>query len=216
MVPAVLAALPLADRLVTGDALYCQRDLCRQIRVQGGDYLVIVKANQPEVQWAVQTLFATPPPGERFATAVTWDQHGDRVEVRRLWASTALAHYLDWPGLRQVVCVERCCRRRDQTTRQVRYALTSLGPEVEAATLLAYVRGHWAIENRLHWVRDVTFGEDAAQVRSGAVPQVLAALRNAVIAVLRGAGWTNLAAALRYYGWQPGAALAVLGLSPPE
>jgi predicted transposase YbfD/YdcC len=213
--PGVLTALPLAGRVVTGDALYCQTGLCRQIRRQGGDYLVTVKANQADLLWAVQTLFAYPPPGERFATAVNWDQHGDRVETRRLWASTALQGYLDWPGARQVLRVERTCVRHGQTTRQVRYAITSLGPAVGAATLLQYVRGHWAIENRLHWVRDVTFGEDACPVRSGAAPQVLAALRNAVIALLRGAGWTNLAAALRHYAWQPGAALAVLGLRPP-
>jgi predicted transposase YbfD/YdcC len=211
----VLAAVPLAGRLVTGDALYCQTALCRQIRAQGGDYLVIVKANQAELLWAVQTLFAHPPPGERFATAVRWDQHGDRVETRRLWASTALVGYLDWPDAQQVLCLERTCVRQGETTRQVRYAITSLGPATAAATLLDHLRGHWAIENRLPWVRDVTLGEDACQVRLGAAPQIMAALRNTVIALLRGAGWTNLAAALRHYAWQSGAALAVLGLAPP-
>lgn len=215
MAPVVLAALPLAGRLVTGDALYCQTALCRQILHQGGDYLVTVKANQPELQWALATLFALPPPGERFATAVRWDQHGDRVETRRLWASPALADYLTWPGAKQVLRVERSCTQRGQTIRQVRYAITSLDAAVGATTLLGHVRGHWAIENRLHWVRDVTLGEDACQVRSGSAPQVLAALRNAVLGLLRGAGWTNVAAALRHYAWQPGTALAVLGLSPP-
>jgi predicted transposase YbfD/YdcC len=213
--PAVVATLPLAGRLVTGDALYCQRELCRQILAQAGEYVIIVKANQPALLWAVQTLFAQPPPGERLATAVTWDQHGDRVETRRVWASTALQDYLDWPGGQQVLCVERTCTRRGQTTRQVRYAITSLAPTVGAAALLAHVRGHWAIENRLHWVRDVTLGEDASQVRSGSAPQVMAALRNTVLGVLRGAGWTNIAAALRHYAWQPLAALHLLGLDPP-
>lgn len=216
--PAVLAALPLAGRLVTGDALYGQSSLCRQIRQQGGDYgdyLVTVKANQPNLLWTVQTLFAHPPPGERFATAVRWDQHGERVERRRLWASAALVGDLDWPGARQVLCVERTGARNGQTTRQVRSAITSLGPEVAATTLLGYVRGHWAIENRLHWVRDVTLGEDASQVRSGAAPQIMAALRHTVLGLLRRAGWTNIAAARRQYAWQPAAALAVLGLSLP-
>lgn len=213
--PAVLAAVPLAGRVVTGDALYCQRELCGQIRAQAGDYLVVVKANQPELLWALATLFVLPPPGERFATAVSWDQPGDRAETRRLWAAAALADYLDWPGARQVLRGERTCTQGGQTTRQVRYAITSLDPSVGAATLLGYVRGHWAIENRLHGVRDVTLGEDASQVRSGAAPQIMAALRNAVLGLLRGAGWTNIAAALRHYAWQPGTALALLGLSPP-
>lgn len=211
----MLAGVPLAGRLVTGDALYCQRALCRQIRAGGGDYLVAVKANQPALEWAVRTLFSAPPPGERFAAAVAWDQHGDRIETRRLWASGALAGYLDWPGAAQVLRVERVCARRGRQTREVRYFLTSLGPAVGAAALLGHVRGHWAIENRLHWVRDVTLGEDACQVRSGAAPQVLAALRNTVIALARDAGWTNIAAALRHYAWRPGAALALLGLAPP-
>ena len=83
----------------------------------------------------------------------------------------------------------------------------------DAARLLTLVRGHWAIENRLHYVRDVTFGEDASQVRSRAAPQVLAALRNVVTGLLRQAGWTNIAAALRHYAWQSGATLALLGVS---
>jgi predicted transposase YbfD/YdcC len=214
-VPALLAALPLAGRLVTGDALYCQRALCRQIVQADGDYLLIVKANQPALAHAIATLFVHPPPGERFATAITWDKHGDRVETRRLWASAALSGYLDWPGLQQVALVERVCRRRGVRTRQVRAVITSLGPATPAATLLAQVRGHWAIENRLHWVRDVTLGEDASQVRRGAAPQVLATLRNCVIALLRHAGATNLAAALRHGAWCPGAALTLLGLVPP-
>lgn len=213
--PAVVAVVPLRGRLVTGDALYCQRTLCRQIRRKGGQYLVVVKANQPTLYWAISTLFAEPPPGEVFATAVTWDQHGDRVETRRLWASSALRGYLDWPGAQQVAMAERVRVRQGKRTREVRFFITSLGPEVGAAALLGHIRGHWSIENRLHWVRDVTLGEDACQVRSGAAPQVLAALRNTVIALVRGAGWTNIAEALRHYSWQPGATLTVLGLAPP-
>jgi predicted transposase YbfD/YdcC len=213
--PALLGAVPLAGRLVTGDALYCQEALCRQILAAKGNYLFIVKANQPELYWAIATLFAQPPPGERFPSAVQWDLHGDRVERRQVWASGALQEYLDWPGVQQVLRVERRCLRQGTWTRQVRYAITSLGATVGPKALLAEVRGHWAIENRLHWVRDVTCGEDACRVRSGAAPQVLAGLRNAVIAVLRGAGWTNIAAAVRHYAWQPGAALALLGLRPP-
>ena len=81
-----------------------------------------------------------------------------------------------------------------------------------ALRLLRLVRGHWGIENRLRWVRDVSFGEDASQVRRGSAPEVLAALGNVAIGVLRAAGWTNIAAGLRETGWQSGAALKLLGL----
>lgn len=199
---------------MTGDALYCQRDLCARILAGGGDHLVVVKANQPDLRWAVAALFADPPPGERFAAAASWDKHGGRVEVRRLRASAALGGHLDWPGARQACAVERTTTRRGATTRQTRLAVTSLGPEVAPGQLLARLRAHWAIENRLHWVRDATMGEDACRVRSGAAPQVLAALRNAVLGLLRLAGTTNVAAALRHYAWQPGAALRLLGLAP--
>jgi predicted transposase YbfD/YdcC len=206
----VLRALPLAGRLVTGDALYCQRTVCQQILDAGGDYLVIVKANQEKLHDAVALLFAEPP--ETFARAQQVDQHGDRVEVRRLEASTALAGYLDWPGAVQVCWVERTTWQKGRVMQESRYAITSR--EREAAELLQRVRGHWAIENRLHWVRDVTLGEDACQVRSGSAPEVLAALRNAVIALLRHAGSTNLAATIRHNAWRSGAALQFLGLQP--
>lgn len=200
---------------MTGDALYCQRRLCRRVVERGGDYFVAVAANQPALYDDLHWLFAWPAPGETFGTTVRYDQHGDRRERRRLWASTALQGYLDWPGARQVCKVERRREQAGKVSTERAYAITSLGPEVGPTDLLALWRGHWAIENRLHYVRDVTLGEDASQVRTGAAPQIMAALRNTTIALLRQAGHTNVAAALRTVGWQPGAALALLGILLP-
>ena len=76
--------------------------------------------------------------------------------------------------------------------------------------------GTGGIENRLHYVRDVTFGEDASQVRQGSAPEVMAALRKVVIGLLRQANWTNIAAGLRHNGWRTRAALQLLGISPPR
>jgi predicted transposase YbfD/YdcC len=209
----VLGLVPPARRLFTGDALYCQRALCRGIDAGGGAYLFAVKENQPALYDDLRWLFEWPAPGEVFATAVEHHQHGDRIEACRLWASEALRGYSDWPGLRQACKVERTVPRKGKLTTEVRYAITSLGPNVGPTRLLALWRGHWAIENRLHYVRDVTFGEDASQVRSGAAPQVMAALRNVALALLRQAGATNVAASVRATGWQPGAALRLLGLT---
>ena len=210
--PAIIKDLPLAGRLVTGDALYCQRHLCASIRDGGGHYLIIVKGNQPALFEDIALLFTAPPPGERVATAEQHTQHGDRHEVRRLWASTALREYLDWPGVQQVCKVERLVTQKGKQTRETRYAITSLPDTVGAPTLLRRIRGHWRIENRLHWVRDVTLGEDASQVRTGAAPEVMAALRNVILTLLRAAGWQNIAAGLRHNGWQAGTALRLLGL----
>jgi predicted transposase YbfD/YdcC len=213
--PQVLARLPLQGRVVTGDALYCQRKLCRQIRQQGGHYLFTVKENQPRLYADIALLFEWPAPGESFAEAEQRDQHGDRHEVRHLWTSTALDGSLDWPGVQQVGKIERTVRRHGQVRREVRYGITSLGPQIGPTRLLRLWRGHWGIENRLHYVRDVTFGEDASPVRTGAAPQVMAVLRNLVLALLRNAGCTNIAAALREQAWhQPHAALRLLGINP--
>jgi predicted transposase YbfD/YdcC len=218
--PQVLQCVPLRGRLVTGDALYCQRTLCQQIRQAHGHYLFVIKANQPELLAEVALLFEQPPPDERFATALSRRTRRDRSEVRTLTVSAALASYvskeLGWVGAQQVLRLESAVTTKGKTTRMVRYFVTSLAPRMAPRELLRLVREHWHIENRLHYVRDVTLGEDASQVRSGAAPEVFAGLRNAILGLLRQHGWTNIAEALRHFAWSPGAALRFLGLHPTE
>ncbi len=106
--------------------------------------------------------------------------------------------YLDWPGVAQVCRVRAEVKKGGEESYEVSYAITSVPREdADAATLLGWHRGHWGIENRLHWVRDVTMGEDANRTWSGSGPQVLAAIRNAAIAQMRTSGSTNIAASLR-------------------
>jgi hypothetical protein len=201
--------------VVTGDAQFCQRPLSRQVVRRGGDYFWVVKENQPELLEAIATLFALPPPGERFGQIVSQSRHGDRREVRLLLSSAALGDYLAWPHLGQVCATVRQVTPRGATRTETSYAVTSLTPRAATpARLLALWRGHWGIENRLHWVRDVTLDEDRCQVRTGAAPQVLAAIRNTVIGVLRRAGHPNIAAALRRHAAHPTEALRLLGLMP--
>ena len=209
----------LAGRLVSGDALYCQKALCRQVHAADGDYLFAVKANQPDLLDDVALLFRQPPPGERFATAATVDKHGGRLEVRRLRASAALGAYLQaagWPAVGLVREVTTSVRWPASPARpvrsEVRYFLTSLPAHTHPRAALAAVRRHWHIENRLHWPRDVTLGEDACQVRSGRAPQALAAIRNVVIGLLHGHHVGNLAATLRANAWSGAAPLRLLGL----
>jgi len=210
--PEVLASLDLAGLVVTGDALYAQRELCRQIVGQGGEYLFTVKENQPTLLDDIRTLFSDPP--ARPAEVVQKSRHGDRYEVRKLEASSALNEYSAWPYLAQVCRIERGVTRKGETKVEVAYAVTSLWPhEAGPRRLLELNRGHWGIENRLHYVRDVTFQEDGSQVRTGSAPQVMAALRNATIGLLRMAGARNIAAALRRNSAHPEEALALLGLS---
>jgi hypothetical protein len=106
--------------------------------------------------------------------------------------------YLDWPGVARVGRLEREVTVGGESTVEVAYLITSVPPgEAGAAELLGWLRGHWGIENRLHYVRDVTMGEDANRARIGSGPQALAALRNLAISKLRLDGVTNVAAALR-------------------
>ena len=166
--------LPVAGNTITGDALYCQRDYCQQIRDAGGDYLVIVKKNQRELYADIALAFADPARNEHCRKARTGNRHGPPVadwEIRQLQATDLRNDYLEWPEVGQVCQVIRRTRASTQTTDEVRYGITSLGREVGSRALLQYVRGHWEIENRLHYVRDVTMGEDASQVRKGSAPK---------------------------------------------
>ena len=123
-----------------------------------------------------------------------------------------------WTGPRYGRCAVWSAKvtRKGATRKELAYAITSLSPaQAGPQELLCLWRGHWEIENRLHYVRDVTMKEDASQVRSGSAPQVMAALRNTTLGLLRQTGATNIAAALRHYSYQPLETLALLGISAP-
>ena len=140
--------------------------------------------------------------------------HG-RIETRRLWASDLLKGYVDLPYAEQVFRIERVTTKLDGTPsrHEITFGITSLSPaKGSPRRLLDLNRGHWTIENRLHWVRDVTFDEDRSQVRKGAGAQVMAALRNLAIGLLRRAGASNIAAALRHCARHVKKALRLIGL----
>lgn len=215
---ALLAGLLLRGLVVTLDALFTYPHLAQIILDQEGDYLLIVKNNQPTMREEIATLFAEPAAvADTFAQAQTAELGHGRIEVRTLTSSDALVGYLDWPGLAQVFRLERQVRakRTGRTRTEIVYGLTSLPAErAGPARLLHLVRQHWMIENGVHYVRDVTFGEDASQVRCGAIPQVLALLRTTIIGLMRTSGETAIAASCRRFAAQPWAALALLGLPP--
>jgi predicted transposase YbfD/YdcC len=131
-------------------------------------------------------------------TSTTLDKGHGRRERRTLKATTALNEYLDWPGVAQVGQVESEVVKNGNTTHETRYFITSVSREVAgAAQLLKWARGHWSIENRSHYVRDVTMGEDSSRVRKRSGPEVMAAFRNTAIGFLRAIGVSNIAESLR-------------------
>ena len=139
--------------------------------------------------------------------------HG-RLETRTLEASTALTGYLDWPDAAQVMrrTCQRVILRTGEVSRETTYGITSLGRDLaQPVHLEAFWRGHWTIENKVHYVRDETLREDRGQTHTGSAPQALAALRNGIISRLRYRGWNNIAEALRHYGASVQQALRFIG-----
>ena len=147
--------------------------------------------------------------------AKTIDKGHGRLERRRIWTSQDLNRYVDFPYVRQVFRVERVVCNLDGTKQrcEVAYGITSVPAHVATpAQLLQLNRGHWGIENGVHWVRDVTFDEDRCRVRKGTAAQVMASLRNLVIALLRLAGASNIASELRHLARHIEKALRLIGL----
>lgn len=138
-------------------------------------------------------------------------ERGRRI-TRRLQATTRVGH-LQWPGAQQVCRLTRTTWRDGKEHLEIEYAITSVSrSRADAGQLLAWWRGHWGIENKVHYVRDVTLGEDASRIRTASAPQVLAATRNAILGLLRCWGCANIAAALRENAYQPARLLAKLGI----
>lgn len=227
----ILSAFDVRGKIVTTDALLTQRHFCKTVRAMGADYVVPVGLNHRQLHHDIHCLFDPPTDinptqstfnilqqmhselNQTLDTYQTVDKSHGRIETRCLTASTALNDYIQWPGVEQVF--EYSYQRIDLSTGQVKqktqYGITSLTPtQASAKDLLELRRGHWAIENQSHYVRDVVLAEDASQVRCGVIPQVMAALRNTALAVLRFAGYSNISKTMRYCAAHPQHALNLI------
>jgi len=210
-----LADLVITGRIFTTDAMLTQTKIAQTFVAEKGDYVMIVKDNQPTLRADLVTLFAEPgaPPFIEDQVTTVNKGHG-RLEQRTLKTSTALNDFSQWPGLSQVFRLDRqtTLLKTGQIRSETVYGLTSLGPDrADAPRLLHLVRGHWSIENRSHWVRDVTFGEDGSQVRIGHLPQMMAALRNCAIALLRLHDFSSIPRGFNFFAARPYEALAAIG-----
>ena len=215
--PELLAGRDLTGTVTTMDALLTQRQIAELILAQNGDYLMVVKRNQPHLFEAIEFLFSTPPiqasADEYLRHSYTNLGHG-RIEKRTLESSTALNDYLDWPGVGQVLRRTRRSVRikTGEISEHVTYALTSLDRSRALPKQLETLwRAHWTIENNLHYVRDETMGEDRSTLRSGNAPHAMAAIRNAVLTLLRYEGWTNIRDAFRYFAASLQHSLTLIG-----
>jgi predicted transposase YbfD/YdcC len=193
----------LAGAVITIDALHTQSDTAQVITGQQADYVMTVKGNMPtlykrlkKLPWAAVPAFS----------AVSTD-HGRRT--RRTIKVALVPAWIEFAGAAQVAQLRRTVTRNGKKTVEVVYLITS-DRNADPATLAAWVRGHWEIENRLHWVRDVTYQEDKSLVRTGNAPRVMASLRSLAISLLRIDGHANIAAANRHHARDPQRTLKLL------
>jgi len=208
----VLPHLPLRGCVVTADALHTQTATAQVILDQQADYLLVVKDNQPRLHAELAAYFADPRATARSAT--TTDRAHGRTATRTLHATTRLCAYLTpyfpFPRIGQVARLVRTVHEKGRTSVETVYLITSLTPRrADPTRLLVLIRGHWSVEVR-HRLRDVTFGEDASRLCSGAAPQVMAALRNLALTLIRRAGHTAIAAYRRHLSTHPRKALHLL------
>lgn len=211
----LLQDLDLTDTVVTADAMHTQRSLADWLTTEkNAYYLLIVKGNQPTLHEAVQTALAghNDDFAERSHTQAN-KGHG-RIETRTI--RTADATGIDFPHAAQVFRLRRDRAGLDgiRTSKEIVYGITNLpADQARPEDLATYARGHWTIENKIHYVRDVTYGEDASQVRTGNAPRAMASLRNLAISLLRKLGQTNIAKGLRTNARSATNTLKLLGLN---
>lgn len=219
-IPELLGRLALDGALVTIDAIACNPAIAAAITDRGGDYLLAVKANQPTLRTEIANYFASPPVGES-ATVVDIDKGHGRIETR----CCSVSHTVDWllserrypgeprfPTLAAIAMVEATIEKNAAVTTERRYYLSSakLSPE-----RLAYaVRGHWGIENSLHWILDVIFKEDQSRLRRGHGARNMAVVRHFALNLVRlGKGKRSIKTMRKAAGWNPDELVRILNPS---
>lgn len=188
-IPELLELLALEGCLVTIDAMGCQKAIAQQIVDQGGDYLLALKGNQPGLQEQVWTAFETAEAanfeGYSVDMLVTEDKGHGRREVRRYCtlSTQGLLENSAWPELTRIGVVESERTVGAKTTVEMRYYISSRA--LDAKGFAYAVRGHWGIENCLHWVLDVAFNEDQCRVRKGYGAENLAVIRHIALNAIK-------------------------------
>jgi predicted transposase YbfD/YdcC len=229
MAPQLLKQLDWTGRVLTGDALFCQRKLCEAVVEFGGDYLFVVKSNQATLEDDITLLFEEATPQElarqdwaapiplEMAQAKQLDKGHGRIEIRQIKVSSELKGYSDWPYLAQVFQLKREWYADNHWHSEIQLGITSLPKEVaDPLRLLEIRRGHWGIENRLHWVKDNVLAEDKSTIHKAEGPQVVGAIRNTALNLLRQAGHIQISRQLRHNSRNPHSALALMGLILPS
>ena len=199
----LLDELEIAGKVITADALLTQKAIAEYlVNERGADFVFTVKANQPTLKRAIAALALR----TRQCDAETTEKGHGRITTRRIWCDDALTISVNFPHVQQVFCIEREVTqlKKGSTTVEAVYGVTSQATEKAGpAKILAQNRKHWSVENKQHYVLDVTFDEDRSQIRSLNGPMVMTCLRRYAISLLRVKGITNIAQAFRWLWAKP-------------
>lgn len=172
------------------------------MKERGADFVFIVKDNQPALRKDIEDMNLTE---QECDYEITEKGHG-RIETRRIWCSSLLNDYVDFPNVNQVVCIEREVLKikKETTTKERAYGITSQSSDkASPEKILSQNRKHWSIENKIHYVLDVTFDEDRSRIRNLNGPMVMTCLRRFAISLLRLNGESNIAKAFRKFWAKP-------------
>ena len=174
---ALLDRIEITDAVITADALHAQRDHATYLAGRGAHYLLIIKRNQPGLYAQLAAL-----PWRDVPKAYDRREHGHGRTERRTLKVTSVAAGLAFPHAAQAIQIVRRRKLKGKWSRETCYAVTSLTvTQATYAQLAAIIRGHWGIEDRLHWVRDMDFDEDRSQIRTGSGPRIMASADDHVI-----------------------------------
>jgi predicted transposase YbfD/YdcC len=216
--PHVLRHITITDHVITGDALFTQRNLCTYITREHAGYVFRVKGNQQTLEKDIRLFFKEPPFKAAISTHTTVDRWKGQKEIREVKVSSDIVTYLNWPGLTHIWHMKKTVTRKGKTTTTESVGIASLPKEILGDTIVAeevsaYIRGHWGIETRLHKQRDVVFGEDTSMIRTGHAPQAMAVLRNIVTSLFHRGTVRNFKSAMRRFAADPTELFAFLGLT---
>lgn len=190
-IPELMKLLDLTGAVVTIDAAGCQKKIAQQIIEQGGDYLLQLKGNQGTLHKETIELFdqclTDDCRGIAYSTAATTDKGHGRIEQRQLWATSEVNWFAEkgkWKSLRSLIRVQAKRTLNGETSDEYRYYISSL-PADNASRLLDYIRGHWGVENNLHWCLDISFREDECRIRQGHAAENFARLNRIALNLLK-------------------------------
>jgi predicted transposase YbfD/YdcC len=219
--PTLLEYVDLRNKVVIGDAMHTQRQVSIQIGKAGGNYIWIVKGNQPQLLQDLQDWFdpkvellpgmGCPPKDFRSAT-LTSKGHG-RLETRTLTTSSQLNDFLDWPFLQQVFQLERYVTicKTGRTRQEIVYGITNLSAEQALPDQILYmVRSYWKIENRLHYPRDFTLHEDQTRFKKHSAAHIMAIINNLILGLIAKSDFPFVPSARRYFAAHPDEALSLV------